>query len=179
MKKIYLVRHCEAEGQHIDASLTEQGYKQALELSNFFADLTIDYIITSPYKRALESIQPFAQSSHLAIAQDNRLSERVLSTQNLPDWFEKLQRTFQDMELKFEGGESSYEAMTRIIAVVEEAFQSSNNHIVIVTHGNLLSVLLKHYNEKFGFVEWQKLSNPDIFLLENINNGVTYTRIWK
>lgn len=179
LKKIYVVRHCEAEGQQIDAPLTEKGHKQALELSDFFANLKIERIITSPYKRAIDSIQPFAHDSQLEITHDNRLSERILSNQNLEDWFEKLQLTFQDMELKFEGGESSREAMTRILQVVEEAFQRENNHIVIVTHGNLLSLLLKHCHENFGFDDWQRLSNPDIFLLENINNTITYKRIWE
>ncbi|WP_326584011.1 histidine phosphatase family protein [Bacillus ndiopicus] len=178
LKKVYIIRHCEAEGQHMDAPLTEKGYNQAGELCNFFANLNIERIITSPYKRARESIQPFANFSHIEIEHDNRLSERVLSNQNLPDWFEKLKLTFQDMELKLEGGESSYEAMSRIIEVIEEAFHSKNNHIVIVTHGNLLSLLLKHCNENFGFDDWQRLSNPDIFLLENSNNNLTYKRLW-
>ena len=50
---------------------------------------------------------------------DRQLTERVLSTKNISDWLEKLKTTFEDIELKFEGGESSQEAMKRIVEVVE------------------------------------------------------------
>ncbi|WP_157081381.1 hypothetical protein [Neobacillus soli] len=48
------------------------------------------------------------------------------------DWFEKLKITFDNLELEFEGRESSQEAMKRIVEVVEEVF-----------NGNLLSLLSK------------------------------------
>ena len=107
------------------------------------------------------------------------MTERILSTKNLSDWFEKLRSTFDDIELKFEGGESSREAMKRIVEVVGEAFSRNNNNTVIVTHGNLMSLLLMYFNKDYGFDDWQSLSNPDIFLLLNESNKVTFQRIWK
>ncbi|WP_349632711.1 histidine phosphatase family protein [Neobacillus sp. WH10] len=81
--------------------------------------------------------------------------------------------------MKLEGGESSKEAMNRIVEVVEEVFNCENENTIIVTHGNLMSLLIKYYNENFGFVDWQNLSNPDIFLLRNVSNKVIYERLWK
>lgn len=177
LKKIYLIRHCEAEGQPSGAQLTERGLKQSLELSEFFSDRKIDRIIASPYKRAIQSIQPLAQRLIIKIEADERLIERVLSTKNLSDWLEKLKTTFDDPELKFEGGESSQEAMKRIVDVVEEVFNSESENTIIVTHGNLLSLLLKYYNKDFGFEEWRNLSNPDVFLLKNESTKVTFERL--
>ncbi|MED3562038.1 histidine phosphatase family protein [Bacillus xiapuensis] len=179
MKKIYVIRHCEAEGQSPEAQLTDRGNEQALDLSEFFSNIKIDRIISSPYKRALDSIKPLAKKSNVEVEIDRKLTERILSTKNFSDWFEKLRNTFDDIALKFEGGESSREAMERIVEVVEEAFSRNNNNTVIVTHGNLMSLLLMYFNKDFGYDNWKNLSNPDVFLLINENNKVTLQRIWK
>ncbi|WP_449622427.1 histidine phosphatase family protein [Robertmurraya sp. Marseille-Q9965] len=179
MKKIYLIRHCEAEGQAFEAKLTVKGIKQASELETFFVDKRVERIISSPYKRTVQSIQPLSDRLNLEIELDNRLTERVLSSENLPDWYEKLQETFEDLDLKFEGGESSQEAMNRIVEVIEEVIQSTADNVVIVTHGNLMSLLLKHFHQEFGFNDWKKLSNPDIYLLKYQNNQITFERMWK
>ncbi|WP_045524603.1 histidine phosphatase family protein [Neobacillus niacini] len=177
MKKIYLIRHCEAKGQPSEAPLTDRGFNQAIHLSEFFGDVPIDRIIASPYKRAVQSIEALAKRINIEIETNELLTERVLSTHNLTDWFEKLKDTFDDLQLKFEGGESSKEAMKRIVEVVEGVFKSAHQNTIIVTHGNLLSLLLKHFNNEFGFDDWRNLRNPDVFLLKNENNKVTFERI--
>lgn len=48
-KSIYLIRHCEAEGQPSESQLTEIGFTQANELSDFFTDIKVDMIISSPF----------------------------------------------------------------------------------------------------------------------------------
>ena len=44
MKKIYLIRHCEAEGQPAEATLTNNGFQQADQLAEFFRIFLIDRI---------------------------------------------------------------------------------------------------------------------------------------
>lgn len=179
MKKIYIVRHCEALGQPPESQLTERGSKQAEFLSEFFSNIKIDRIISSPFLRAIQSVEPLREKINLEIDIDERLSERILSTIDLPDWLEKLKITFSDMELKFEGGESSQEAMNRVVNVIEDILKSKNENTIIVTHGNLMSLLLKHFNNDFGFEQWKALSNPDVFLLHFKNNETTFQRLWQ
>jgi len=179
LKKIFVIRHCQAEGQSSEASLTNKGIKQALDISEFFSDIKIERIISSPFKRAIDSIHPLADRLNIDVEINKKLTERILSIEDLSDWFKKLGRTFEDLELKFEGGESSREAMIRIVEVVEEAFSRNNKNTVIVTHGNLMSLLLMYFNKDFGFDDWKNLSNPDIFLLINESNKVTFQRVWK
>ena len=97
MKKIYIIRHCEAEGQPSEAQLTDRGFKQALDVSEFFSGIKIDRIISSPYKRAIQTVQPLAMRLNIEIEIDRQLTERVLSTKNLSDWLEKLRTTFANM----------------------------------------------------------------------------------
>ncbi|WP_319005485.1 histidine phosphatase family protein [Metabacillus litoralis] len=145
----------------------------------FFSNTNIDRIISSPYKRAIDSITPLATRFNIDVEINRKLSERILSTKNIPDWFEKLRSTFDDIDLKFEGGESSREAMNRVVEVVEEAYSKANNNTVIVTHGNLMSLLLMYFNKDFRFEQWRRLSNPDVFLLKNEANQVTFQRVWE
>jgi 2,3-bisphosphoglycerate-dependent phosphoglycerate mutase len=178
-KKIYIVRHCQAQGQPLESQLTEKGFKQAKYLSEFFSNTKIDRIISSPFLRAIQSVKPLSQRTNIKIEIDERLAERTLSTMDLPNWLEKLKATFDDLELKFEGGESSKEAMNRIVNVVNEVFKNETENTIIVTHGNLMSLLLKNYNNNFDFDCWKNLSNPDVFLLNCTNNEVNTERLWQ
>lgn len=179
MKKVYLIRHCEATGQPPESSLTKTGFNQAHKLAEFFSDIKINRIISSPFLRAIQSIEPTAEKFHKEIEIDNRLSERRLFETFPPDWLEKLEATFHDLDLKFEGGESGHEAMKRVVSVVEEIFNSDARTSIIVSHGNLLSLLLKNFNSSFGFEEWKNLSNPDVFLLCLDGAETTIERLWE
>ncbi|GKU80628.1 histidine phosphatase family protein [Niallia sp. NCCP-28] len=170
-KTIYLIRHCQANGQESDAALTELGWEQANKLADCLADVPVDRIISSPFLRAVQSLTPYAENNDRIIQMDNRLSERILSSVSYADWMEKLEATFLDMDLKFIGGESSREAMNRIAEVIEEVQKSEDSNVIMVTHGNIMSLLLNYYDKNFGFKEWENLKNPDIFLLEVAKSG--------
>jgi 2,3-bisphosphoglycerate-dependent phosphoglycerate mutase len=176
-KEIYIVRHCAAEGQPATARLTEVGMKQSSELAQFFVGKKVDRIISSPYVRAIQTVKPLASNRGIEIEVDERLAERTLSTENLPDWLEKLKETFVDLDLTLPGGESSREAMRRVVAVIEDI--DTNESTLIVSHGNLISLLLKSFDSNFGFAQWKELSNPDVFLLKiNDEKEGHFERIW-
>ncbi|XQY93072.1 histidine phosphatase family protein [Metabacillus sp. HB246100] len=177
--KVYIVRHCEATGQAAEADLTEQGFKQAEELGEFFSNIKVDRIISSPFLRAIHSIENVSEMKNLQIEVDDRLRERVLSTKNLLDWYSKLKKTYDDVNLRFEGGESSQEAMDRIVSLFDEVRKEDSKHIIIVTHGNVMSLLLKHVKETFSFKDWEKLSNPDVYKIETVSHKVAVNRIWR
>lgn len=109
---------------------------------------------------------------------DDRLTERILSSHNHPEWRERLRRTYDDLELCYEGGESSRTAMTRAIAVVDEALNSAYDSILIVSHGNLISLLLKYYDSRIGYTEWAALSNPDVYQLSYHQEPPAIQRLW-
>jgi 2,3-bisphosphoglycerate-dependent phosphoglycerate mutase len=163
-KVIYLVRHCEATGQGADARLTGEGVEQAEGLSEFLSGAGVGRIVSSPFVRAVDSIRPLADRLNIEIELDERLIEAPLSTIDHSDWLDKLRATFSDFELACEGGESSRAATLRAIAAVNEA--SGEQTAVVVTHGRLLTLILKHFDPKYGFEEWQRLTTPDVFRVE-------------
>ena len=58
---LYLIRHCQADGQERNAPLTKLGKQQAIELANLLEQEQIERIVSSPYIRAYESIVPLAK----------------------------------------------------------------------------------------------------------------------
>ncbi|KPV38991.1 histidine phosphatase family protein [Alicyclobacillus ferrooxydans] len=179
MKRLYVVRHCSAEGQEPDALLTWEGRKQAERLSDFFKDKKIDSIISSPYVRAITSIEPLAEALSLQVYDDPRLSERVLSSEPLDNWLDCLEQTFMDFKLSYDGGETSAQAMDRATQVVNEVLARDHRNVVLVTHGNLMTLLLRHFDERFGFQEWATLTNPDVYRVTVNESETILERLWK
>ncbi|KAA0948675.1 histidine phosphatase family protein [Sporosarcina sp. ANT_H38] len=175
-KVIYIVRHCSAEGQAPEVELTAKGILQAGKLVEFFEDIEVDRIITSPFSRARQTGWPLAERKKLHVEVDSRLGERVLSSRDFEDWLIKLEDTFLDLHLKYEGGESSNEAISRVCDVVDELRDGSRT--VLVTHGNLMALLVMSYDERFGFEHWQTLTNPDVYVVRIKDEDSEVERIW-
>lgn len=178
MKTIYLVRHASAAGQPVDAPLTEQGRKQALMLVTFFKQKEIDIIYSSPFKRALDTIKPLSDSREIKVIEDSRLGERVLSTVNFEDWRDKLKQSFDDFDLVFEGGESHSGGMERAKSLIEDLLCSEDDHILLVSHGNMTTLLMRYFNESFGYDCLMEMTNPDVFELVVSNEKTILNRIW-
>jgi 2,3-bisphosphoglycerate-dependent phosphoglycerate mutase len=176
-KTLYIVRHAKATGQDPDASLTPEGELQAIHLADQFAAMPIERILSSPYSRATQSIAPLAQRLDLPIITDERLIERILSTRDLADWLTALRATFDDLELCFAGGESSRTATQRVVAVLNDVIAHTARTTVIVTHGNLMTLLLKHFKSEIGFALWQQLTNPDVYRVELGGGSTTIQRM--
>lgn len=179
MKTIYLIRHCQAQGQSKEASLTHLGVEQSKNLANFLSSMNIEYIVSSPFTRAYDSVYPLASKLDLNIEIDDRLSERILTASDHPDWMNMLKQSFDDLDLCFEGGESSRMAAKRAIGVIDELLVRPNGTFAIATHGNLMSLILNYYDEKFQFDQWRSLTNPDVFQLEFYENTPIIKRIWE
>jgi 2,3-bisphosphoglycerate-dependent phosphoglycerate mutase len=177
-KTVYIVRHCKAAGQAPDAPLTSDGLAQAVQLADRLAELPIQRIVSSPFRRAIQSIAPLAERLALPVATDERLAERVLSAAELPNWLVALEATFDDLDRCFEGGESSRAAMQRAVAVVREIELHPADTIVLVTHGNLMALLLKHFDRRIGFAEWRGLSNPDVYRVVLAPERAQIARVW-
>ncbi len=178
--RIYLIRHCSAVGQEPLAELTAAGVEQAGRLAEFLASEPIDHISSSPYRRAVATIQPLAERLGREIQVDHRLRERVLAAESHDDWMDRLEASFRDLELRLPGGESSREAMARGVAVVEELLGKPGECAVVVTHGNLMALILTHFAEDFGFEGWRGLGNPDVYELMAPAGGRegTVRRVW-
>jgi 2,3-bisphosphoglycerate-dependent phosphoglycerate mutase len=178
-KQLYLVRHCQAAGQEPDSPLTSDGTAQAADLVRFLSDLPVDRIVSSPFLRARASIMPLARRLDLPVEIDARLAERVLAGPGpLPDWRDHLRAGFADPDLYLPGGESGRTAQARGVAALTDILAHPAQHTAVVTHGNLLALLLQHFDSAYGFDAWQRLTNPDVFVVDVQEDAATVRRIW-
>ena len=104
------------------------------------------------------SLLPRWPSGCLAVETDARLAERVLSTEPLAHWREAIQQAFVDLDLAWPGGESSRAAMVRGRAAIDVLLARSERVSVVVTHGNLMTLILRSFETQFGFQTWERLS---------------------
>ena len=177
MPSLILVRHCEAEGQQPDAPLTAAGHRQALELADFLSAFPVDAIVTSAYLRAQQTIKPLANLLHLGIATDSRLNERILSPHPIDNWRQVVRDSFTDPNLRAPGGESTNEVLRRAWSALNELLRGPHDLPVVVTHGNLLALVLHSVDPDFGYTGWENLSNPDVYRLIGAG-GLSFCRLW-
>ena len=179
MPKLLLVRHCESSGQDSAAPLTERGREQAAGLAIELARYPIDHVVTSPYLRARETIAPFAEQARLRVYPDEALAERRLSPEPIDRWQDEIRKSFIDLDHRLPGGESGREALVRGWAALAVILAGGYRLPVVVSHGQLLALVLHSLDPSFGFSGWESLSNPDVYLLENSAAGrLRFTRVW-
>ena len=166
MKTLYLIRHCSAVGQEENASLNKDWIKQSYELCSFLQSKWIEKIVSSPYKRAIDSIKPLSEATNVEIEIDDNLIEKVLSDKNMENWRDKLKESFLDLDIKYEWWESSNEAIKRSQLSIDNALNSKYSTIAIVTHWALMTLILKVFDNNIWFNEWNTLSNPDVYKIE-------------
>lgn len=78
---LYLVRHAKAgsrndfDGDDIDRPLTASGHKQALDLCTRLAAISPSVVVSSPYRRCIETLEPLAVAIDIEVSIDQRLAE--------------------------------------------------------------------------------------------------------
>ena len=178
-RSILLIRHCAATGQNPGAPLSDAGIQQAQILAQFISDHPIDHIATSEYLRARQTIEPFSSQSGLRIHLDARLNERTLSTEPIENWQQIVRSSFDDYDLCATGGESARQVLTRAWAALDEVFDADHAMPLVVTHGNLIALVLHSLDSTFGFQGWKSLTNPDVYVLRKSELGrVDFNRLW-
>ncbi len=165
MPDVLMVRHCEAAGWANDSPLTQSGYAEANKLINVFKDLPIDYIVSSPFLRAYETIEPFAKFRNLDIHTDDRLAERRRRGDNgkIDNWEEWVRQSFLDLDHRAVGGESGREVAQRGLAVLREMLSSDYQLPMLSSHGQLLSFLAHSFDPSFAYEASRLMGFPAIF----------------
>jgi 2,3-bisphosphoglycerate-dependent phosphoglycerate mutase len=179
LRELLLVRHCESSGQHAGAPLTEAGMRQSLALAELLVGFEVECVVSSPFRRALQTIAPFASRTGLRIEEDPGLAERTLSAAPLDDWRVQLRRTWQDFGYRAPGGETSAEAQRRGRSVVDRIAARGHGCAVVVSHGNLIGLVLNGIDARFDFASWEQLTNPDVYALRPSSGGYAFERVWR
>jgi 2,3-bisphosphoglycerate-dependent phosphoglycerate mutase len=180
MARVLLIRHCESHGPAPEAPLTDAGHAAARALADFLAAHPVERVVSSPYRRARQTIEPFAARAGLEVELDARWRERQLSPEALPSFRDEVRRTFGDLDHRVPGGESGREALARGREACDALLAAPESLVAVASHGQLISLLLHSIDGRFGYDGWQSLANPDVLLVSADGAGALgFTRIWK
>jgi len=184
---LYFVRHAESqyvEGQERERGLTEQGHQDAGTVASLLHGEQIQLFYSSPYRRAVDTIQILADRSGGIVVTEEDLRERLLSSLDVKhDSFrESKQRLYRDPTYAFPGGESGEQARSRAVAVIDRILDKhTGQKVVIGTHGDVMTLILQHYDSSYGYDFWESTSMPDIYELvfDGTHKLVQVTRLWE
>ena len=160
MGAIYFVRHAESDFRvHDDFSrpLTEDGVKNSLLVTNYLKDKDINYIYSSPYIRAVDTIKSLADELNISIECIDSFKERRIS--NWIDDFDTFsKRQWKDFDYKLADEESLKEVQFRNVTALMELVQlHPETNCVIGSHGTALSTIINYFNPYFGFEDFSKM----------------------
>lgn len=145
--------------------LSPNGLEQAERLADELAEWSPAQLVSSPYRRAIQTLEPYAKRAGRAIAIEPEFREHRMAPTSLTNWREVLRRQWQDFSFALEGGESMAESQARGLAVVTRLAQEPGV-CAIAGHGTTMSLVLHAVTGAFGFTEHLAMPNPAIYALE-------------
>ncbi len=178
MGKIYFIRHAKPDiSIHDDLTrpLTSEGVEDSKKVMEFLVDKNITKVYSSPYKRAVDTIKTFADEVNLEIRVMEELRERKVGNEWIEDFYNFSKKQWEDFEYKLQDGESLREVQERNINALRRILEeSSEDNIVIGTHGTALCTIMNHYNSDFGYSEFDRIKHimPWIVCAEIKDNGI-------
>lgn len=164
--KLFLVRHCQSTGGLPDSDLTERGHAAAVRLADQLIPFGPDAIYASPYARAVSTVSLLATRLQTEIHIDDRLRERVRSSEEIEDAEGYLHRSFVDENYRAVGGESLKQAADRGLAALADIRGAGYRCAVVASHRTLITSVLRSIDPRFGFAEWREMVTPDVFSLQ-------------
>jgi 2,3-bisphosphoglycerate-dependent phosphoglycerate mutase len=180
---VILVRHARAippgtpgwEGRDNDRPLTDQGRRDADELAIALEPYVIWAIYSSPYARALQTVDPTARIRAMRVNQIADLRERLLTPISGPDaeWRDHYRRSWHDPDYAAPGGESGRAAQRRGIGTLDllRVRHPDGGAILVSSHGNLISLILQAFEPEIGLEFAEAMPMPAIYHLEHDGIG--------
>lgn len=180
---IYFVRHAHSTytPDELRRPLSSKGFEDVARISKILEKENIDIVISSPYKRALQTVEGIAKYIGKEVIIDNGFKERTLSEIPVDDFNSAIKKVWKEPTFSWKGGESNLIAQERGISAtlnVLERYEDKN--IVVGTHGNIMVLIMYYFDKKYGFNFWKDLDMPDIYKLTFDSKSLKdVNRIWK
>lgn len=165
---VYLVRHAHSiyTPDELNRPLASQGVEAAKKVTSLLVDKDINHIISSPYKRAIQTVEGLAQSINKKIIIEDNFRERLLAEKPVEDFEKAITKVWEDYSFCWEGGESNLVAQKRGVKALEAIMKKyEGSAIAIGTHGNIMTLMMNYYDSKYDYEFWKELQMPDIYKL--------------
>jgi len=159
--RVYFIRHAEPNyNNHDDMTreLSEKGLKDRVLVTEFLRDKQIDAVLSSPFKRAVDTVRDFAEKSGLEIKVVEDFRERRIDNCWIEDFYGFCKKQWEDFNYKLSDGESLEEVQTRNIAALKNVLKRyEGKNLVVGCHGTALSTIINYYDKSFGYAQFEEI----------------------
>ena len=169
MTRIIFVRHADSNRQNHDELLRElspKGMEDRKRVTEYMAGMGVDAVLSSPYRRAVDTVADFAETYGFEIGLMDGFRER-----EVPGWIEDysafVKRQWEDFDYKRPGCESLREAQRRCVAALETVLRRyAGKTVVIGGHGTAMSAVVNYYDSSFGWREFERIESVMPWIVE-------------
>ena len=163
MTNIYFIRHAEPNYDNHDdltRELSTKGMKDRELVTEYLSDKHVDIVLSSPYKRAVDTIAHFASMRDLPITTVHDFRERKIDSVWIDDFDAFTRNQWEDFDYKLTDGETLSEVQKRNILALQEVVEHQKEKTVIIgSHGTALSTIINFYVPQFGIEEFIRIKS--------------------
>lgn len=161
MTIVYFIRHAEPNYKNYNDALrelTQKGLEDRKLVTKFLSNKNIDVILSSPYKRSIDTVKPFAEKYNFEIEVIDDFRERKVDSIWIEDFTTFCIQQWSDFSYKLSDGETLGEVQKRnIIALKNVIKKYPDKNIVIGSHGTAMSTIINYFDNTFGYVDFEKI----------------------
>jgi 2,3-bisphosphoglycerate-dependent phosphoglycerate mutase len=163
MTVIYFVRHAEPDyNDHNDLTrpLSTKGKGDVALVKRFFKDKEIDYVMSSPFLRAVDTVASLAAEINKEVLVLEDFRERKIDSSWIDDFDAFAEKQWSDFDYKLKDGESLREVQNRNINALNEVRTAHKDKtLVIGSHGAALSTIINHYDKTFDYENFRAIKS--------------------
>lgn len=161
MTNVFFVRHAESNYDNHDDNtreLSTKGMEDRKLVTEFLADKSIDVVMSSPFKRAVDTVRHFAEEYGQEIVMLEDFRERKVDNCWIEDFQGFARKQWEDFDYKLADGETLREVQARNISALKQVLvQYKDKNVVVGSHGTALSTIINYYRPTFGYADFERI----------------------
>lgn len=155
MTTVYFIRHAQSDRFTQDdrtRPLTAEGLSDTVKITEALSDKGITHIISSPYKRTIQTVTDLSEKLGLSIETNEGLKERNAGKWHGENFKDFIKAQWEDFSYHILDGECLNEVQARNIKVLHFYLDKYRNEtIAVATHGTALSTIINNYYPDFNY----------------------------
>jgi 2,3-bisphosphoglycerate-dependent phosphoglycerate mutase len=183
LTELVLVRHAESQPPEPglpdppERPLTAGGLLAARELVPALLALRPDVVVSSPLRRAWQTVEPLARALGAPVAVRDDLREWDSGLVPDDSWAEAYAWSWDNPSLAHDGGESLDDLTERALTVLRDLAETHRGSVVVVgTHGTFLSRALGGLGHDVDWPFCHGLPSPVVYRVRSTPRYLTISR---
>lgn len=161
MTTVYFIRHAQSDRFTQDdrtRPLTAEGLSDTVKITEALSDKGITHIISSPYKRTIQTVTNLSEKLGLSIETNEDLRERNAGKWHGENFKDFIKAQWEDFNYHILDGECLKDVQSRNIkALYHYLDKYSGETIAIATHGTALSTIINYYHNDFNYDSFMRI----------------------